>query len=84
MPGQSNHPRSDASPVSEGVPKFIQEQEAQGWYALVRVLLYLKGTDNFGLIHGAGGKNIYGFMDASYARCPDTRKSRSGGLLLLT
>ena len=75
--------RPDIAYAVSELSKFASNPGLDHWNALIRVLLYLKGTDNFGLIYGAGGKNIYGFMDASYARCPDSRKSRSGGLLLL-
>lgn len=75
--------RPDISYAVSELSKFTINPGSEHWSALIRVLLYLKGTDNYGLLYGDGGVNLYGFMDASYARCPDTRKSRSGGVVLL-
>ena len=53
------------------------------WKGALRILAYLNGTSDYGLLYGTGNNKIYGLVDASWARCPDTRKSRYGALVML-
>ncbi|XP_056165142.1 uncharacterized mitochondrial protein AtMg00810-like [Syzygium oleosum] len=46
---------------------------------LKQVLRYIKGTVNLGLfIHSNSSLNLYGFSDADWAGCADTRRSTMG------
>ena len=43
----------------------------------MRVLRYLKGTENVGLLYKKGAsKAIWGYVDASHTSCPDCNKGR--------
>ena len=55
------------------------------WEGLVRILKYFKGTTGYGLRYGQKSKSndFSGFVDASYGRCADTRRSRYGGIYML-
>lgn len=52
--------------------------------AAKRVLKYLKGTQNFGILYQSGGPQRFtGYSDADYAGDIDTRKSTSGYAFIL-
>jgi len=44
----------------------------------MRVLQYLKGTQEMGIIYGIEDQLLHCYVDADYAGCLDTRKSTSG------
>jgi hypothetical protein len=44
----------------------------------MRVLQYLKGTIDHGVIYGGEEQVLHGYVDADYAGCLDTRRSTSG------
>jgi hypothetical protein len=61
------------------------------WRALKRILRYLKGTIDPGTKQSPGllyskrsptDLNVTGFVDADYARCPDTRRSTTGYIFM--
>ena len=63
----------------------------QHWKALKRILRYLKGTiykttgNSPGLLYKRSDSNdlsITGFVDADYARCPDSRRSTTGYIFM--
>jgi hypothetical protein len=52
--------------------------------AVKRVLRYLKGTLGFGICFYANvSPNLSCFVDADWARCPDTRHSTMGHYIFL-
>ena len=55
------------------------------WQAAKRVCRYLQGTINTGILISSTpplpGKEISAWVDASFADCPDTRRSRWGNLI---
>ena len=62
--------------------RFSQNPEKAHWSAVKRILSYLSGTLNHGILFSSKGRAHYGFTDADYAGCLDSRKSTSGFLFL--
>jgi hypothetical protein len=52
------------------------------WLAAKRVLQYLAGTPSIGIVYKKGGATAEAFGDADYAADVDTRRSRSGSLVI--
>lgn len=48
------------------------------WSAAKRVLRYLKGTKNLGLVFDDRQGTLIGYVDADWGNCPDDRKSYTG------
>jgi hypothetical protein len=72
--------RPDLSYAVSKLCKFMHNPGQVHVTALKRVLRYIKGTVNKGLIFDFGNSKqvktgVYGYYDASHADCPDTRKS---------
>lgn len=59
--------------------QFLNCFREEHWRAVKRIFRYLIGTRDFGLTFGnSGSSDIFGYTDADYAGCVDTRRSRSG------
>ncbi|XP_035210361.1 secreted RxLR effector protein 161-like [Stegodyphus dumicola] len=54
------------------------------WHAAKRILRYLKGTQDRGLIYTKTGKPLIAFVDAYWASNVDDRKSYTGFVYILT
>jgi hypothetical protein len=72
--------RPDISPAVSQVGRFCHSPELAHWEAVIRIILYLKGTQNLSL--KLGGKHnkikIAAYTDADWAGEIDTRRSRAG------
>lgn len=55
------------------------------WQAVKKIMRYLAGTRDYGLVFGDSGSSfvIIGFTDADFAGCVETRRSRSGYVFIL-
>ena len=63
--------------------RFSQNPGKAHWSAVKRILSYLSGTLNHGILFSSKGRaHLVGFTDADYAGCLDSRKSTSGFLFL--
>jgi hypothetical protein len=51
--------------------------------AMKRILRYLHGTPDFGLLRRSSNSNLVVYTDADWAGCPDTRRSTSGYAVFL-
>jgi hypothetical protein len=51
--------------------------------ALKRILRYLQGTPDFGLLQRSTTVGLVVYTDADWAGCPDTRRSTSGNVVFL-
>lgn len=61
------------------VCRFMERPKEMNLQATKRILIYLKSTTNYGILHKRGEKsNLIGFTDSDYARDQDTRKSTYG------
>ena len=73
--------RSDITFAVNNVAKFSERPTNQHWTAVKRIMRYLRGTVNFGLLYGKqGSSTTVGFSDANWAGDLDDRKSTSGYL----
>ena len=73
--------RPDIATAVTELARYASNPGKDHWIGLKRIMRYLKGTANFGITYGGGTTDIN--PDSSYARCPDTRKSRYGGILMI-
>ena len=76
--------RPDISFAVQQLSQFSSNPGRQHWKAAKRVVRYLKGTQDYGLVLG-GKRNIRltGYTDADWANDPDRRRSISGYLFSL-
>ena len=58
--------------ISE-VSKYCQDPGLDHWKAVKRILQYLKGTVDYGLILGGGNLELIGYTDADWARDIDSQ-----------
>ena len=73
--------RPDITYAVSNVAKFCAKPSKQHWTAVKRIMRYLQGTINFGLLFNrCGSKKFVGFSDADWAGDLDDRKSTSGYL----
>ena len=64
--------------------QFLNCFGQEHWRAVKRIIKYLIGTRDFGIIFGNSGSiEVHGYTDADYAGCLMTRRSRSGFVFLL-
>ncbi|CAK9811716.1 Retrovirus-related Pol polyprotein from transposon TNT 1-94 [Anthophora quadrimaculata] len=64
--------------------QFLNSFSQEHWQAVKRIIRYLIGTRDLGIIFGnSGSTEICRFTDADYAGCLETRRSRSGFVFLL-
>lgn len=75
--------RSDISHAVSFLSQYCNRFTREHWAAAKRVLRYLQGTRNLGLIYRKTGKPILGFVDADWANCPEDRKSYTGFVFIL-
>src|SRR5579871_1000930 len=77
--------RSDITIAVGIVSRYIQKSEKIHWLAVKRILRYLKGTVDYGLVFEKRNRDICleAYYDADYAGCLDDRKFISGYMLLL-
>ena len=79
----ANSTRPDISYSVSELSRYSSNPSTIHWQELKRILHYLNETQNHGLVfRGEMSPLVHGFVDASYARCPVTRKSRHGAVLL--
>ncbi len=71
--------RPDIAFAVSNVAKFSSNPTKQHWTAVKRILRYLKGTRNFGLLYTNGNVDEFiGYSDSDWAGDLDDRKSTSG------
>ena len=76
--------RPDISFTVSSLAKFTSKPTKEHWTALKRLLRYLRGTPNHGILYSKDGPNTcIGYTDADWAGDVDDRKSTSGYLFML-
>ena len=71
--------RPDITFAVSNVSKFCSNPTKQYWIAVKRIMRYLKGTQNHGLLYKkVESKTCVGFSDSGWAGDHDDRKSTSG------
>ena len=80
----STKTRPDIAYAVSSVARFCAKPTKQHWTAVKRILRYLKGTSNFGLIYREDTpRGITGYADADWAGDVGDRKSTSGYVFLM-
>lgn len=75
--------RPDISFATSYLGQFNNCYGHEHWKAAKRVLRYLKGTADIGIIYGADSEPLVGFVDADWGGCHMDRRSFTGFLFLL-
>lgn len=78
--------RPDITFAVNYVGRFVEHPSNEHVTAVKRILRYLKGTTNFGIMFSSKNANNFKlsiFSDADYAGCVETRKSTTGYCLLI-
>lgn len=76
--------RPDIAYVVSVVSRFCNQHNQSHWSAIKRILKYLVGTVNYGILYESGGRKLnlelelIGYSDAKFAGDVDTRRSTSG------
>lgn len=79
------HTRPDLAFAVGYVSRFMERPTEEHMAAVKRLLRYIAGTINFGLVYpcGSGEAKLVGYSDSDLAGDIDTRKSTSGALFFL-
>jgi hypothetical protein len=76
--------RPDIAQAVGEVSRFLENPGKDHWNAVKRILRYVQGTMNCGLVlTGEEKLQVSGYADADYAGCIDSRRSTSGCVTLL-
>ena len=80
----ANTSRPDIGHAVHSVAQFAQDPGQVHWQAVKRILRYLCGTAEYGLVFdGSIPLQLQVFADANWAGCIDSRRSTSGWLIML-
>lgn len=75
--------RPDISFIVSSLGQFNNKFDESHWKAAKRVLRYLKGTRNLGLVYRPTSEPLAGFTDSDWGNCQLDRRSYSGFIFLL-
>ncbi|KAJ9565690.1 hypothetical protein OSB04_001656 [Centaurea solstitialis] len=71
--------RPDITYAVQQICMHMHSPRIEHWNALKRILRYIQGTSEFGLLLGPASQlSLLAYTDADWAGCPDTRRSTSG------
>ena len=75
--------RPDLAMAVSILSRFSQNPGVKHWEAAKRVVRYLKGTIDHGILYKVGEDvPVWGYSDASYGSDPDTKRGRSGYIFM--
>ncbi len=74
----ATHTRPDIAHSVNYCPRYQAAPERIHYKLVQRIIRYLKGTAELGLVIAAKGTGIAGYADADHQQCPETRKSTTG------
>ena len=79
--------RPDISHSVGVLSRYTDKPKKAHWDSIKRVIRYVKGTSNYGLLYGKNNSNddvpVLAYSDADFAGDPNTRKSTSGYIIKL-
>lgn len=76
--------RPDIAHAVSSLSQFNNGFGQRHWTAAKRVLRYLKGTADIGLVYRPSNESLVGYVDADWAGCPIDRRSYTGYAFLLS
>lgn len=76
--------RPDIAFAVSALGQFNNNYGLEHWKAAKRILRYLKGTINVGLVYSNKSTPIQGFVDADWGGCVDDRRSQTGYIFMLS
>lgn len=78
--------RPDIAFAVNSVSKFTNNHNQSHWQAIKRILAYLNGTIDYGIMYQSGGSksNLRGYSDADFAGDVETRRSTTGFVFFLS
>ena len=82
----ANMTRPDLAYTAHTLAKFGDNPGPEHWKAVMKALQYLKPTASLGVTYGGATEDnmkLSAWVDADHASCPDTRRSVSGGAVML-
>ena len=82
----ANMTRPDLAYTAHMLAKFGGNPWPERWKAVMKALQYLKRTASLGVTYGGATEDnmkLSEWVDADHASCPDTRRSVSGGAVML-
>jgi hypothetical protein len=62
--------------------QFCQDPSVANWNGVLRVLRYVRGTINYGIVYGNGNLKLYGYCDSDYAAAEDRKCVFGDGFIL--
>ena len=75
--------RPDIAAAVSSLSQFMSQPSVDHWSGVKRILRYIKGTLNYGLIFTEGDSVLRGYSDADWAGDLDTRRSTSGYVFMI-
>ena len=77
--------RPDIAYAVNNVSKFLEKHDATHWNAVKRIVKYVAGSIDFGIVYEGASENfdLTGYTDSDYAGDVDTRRSTSGFVFFL-
>jgi len=75
--------RPDIAHAISYLSQFCACNDESHWKAAKRVLRYLKGTIDVGIVFTRTSTPLMGYVDADWANCPDDRRSYTGYAFIL-
>lgn len=75
--------RPDIAYIVSTLSQYLSNPDQNHWTAAKRVLRYLKGTTSLGIQYSKSGSNLVAYSDSDFCGDIDTRRSRSGVILIL-
>ena len=81
----ANMTRPDLVFTAHTLAKFGDNTGPEHWKAVMKAVQYLKRTASLGITYGGVTEDmkLSAWVDADHASCPDTRRSVSGGVVML-
>ena len=70
--------RPDISYAVGVLARYMSDPKEEHWQAAKRVLRYLCGSSDLGIVYGGVSTGAYAYGDADFAGDPDSRKSTTG------
>ncbi|ETP08782.1 hypothetical protein F441_15296 [Phytophthora nicotianae CJ01A1] len=78
--------RPDVAYIVTQLSRFLENPGQQHWKAAIRVLRYLKGTRELGIVYSgtSSGVKLTAYTDADWGSNPDDRRSVSGTMVTIS